>query len=717
MDVMGSTANLLLVIAGFGMLVAVHEFGHFIAAKWAGVRVDAFAIGMGPTLLSYRKGIGLRVGSTDGAVVARAGAAAITLGRDKLAALGLSETEYSLRALPLGGFVRMLGQDDLDPNATIGDPRSYSSAPIWKRMIIVSAGVTCNVLLAIALFVVAFMIGVRFDAPIVGSVVPGEPAALAGIEPGDEVVAIDGEPVSTFADIQIASAMSRPGVPLAVTVRRADAGGVREVRVQVEPEASASAGMRTMGVTPAASTTLVTEEDARPFLRSALMRAGFWDHSPDGMSAAARWGITDPALSEAAGTPPTLQQFEENFRGASLLSIDGAPIASYEGLIRAAAQADGRPIATQWALTGLGEVAVAMRCVPSWQILEYTEKPAQATVDYEFGLLGLSPLTRIGRVPASSTAAGVLEEGDVVLRVGDVIGPRLMEFRLALAEHAGKSIRMLVLRGEQHTEREVWVGIDGRLGLEIGNAWDTPIIARPFARTGAAPGTPTPIAALDLAPLTRIESVNGTSVGTWTDIFRAVQSAAIAGGAKLPITVLPPGAVSASQRVDIVLTESTRASVAALKWRPALGSEWFESAEVVLAANGSPVRAIGMGFIETKKLVLMTYLTLDRLFRGTVGVSQLRGPVGIVHIGTRVADRGVTYLVFFMAMISVNLAVINFLPIPIADGGLMVFLIYEKLRGRPPSPAFQSGALVAGLVIVGLLFAVTFYNDVMRLVT
>jgi regulator of sigma E protease len=88
-----------------------------------------------------------------------------------------------------------------------------------------------------------------------------------------------------------------------------------------------------------------------------------------------------------------------------------------------------------------------------------------------------------------------------------------------------------------------------------------------------------------------------------------------------------------------------------------------------------------------------------------------------VHIGTRVADRGVTYLVFFMAMISVNLAVINFLPIPIADGGLMVFLIYEKLRGRPPSPAFQSGALVAGLVIVGLLFAVTFYNDVMRLVT
>ena len=124
-----------------------------------------------------------------------------------------------------------------------------------------------------------------------------------------------------------------------------------------------------------------------------------------------------------------------------------------------------------------------------------------------------------------------------------------------------------------------------------------------------------------------------------------------------------------------------------------------------------------MGLHETKKMVLMTYLTLDRLFRGTVGVSQLRGPVGIVHIGTRIADRGMTYLVFFLAMISVNLAVINFLPIPIADGGLMVFLIYERLRGRPPSPSFQNGAMLAGLVLVGLLFAVTFYNDMLRLIS
>jgi regulator of sigma E protease len=123
-----------------------------------------------------------------------------------------------------------------------------------------------------------------------------------------------------------------------------------------------------------------------------------------------------------------------------------------------------------------------------------------------------------------------------------------------------------------------------------------------------------------------------------------------------------------------------------------------------------------MGFRETHKLVMLTYITIDRLFRGTVGVEQLRGPVGIVHIGTRVANRGITYMIFFLAMISVNLAVLNFLPLPIADGGLMVFLLYEKFRGKPPSPSFQSAATLAGLALVGLLFAVTFYNDIMRLI-
>jgi regulator of sigma E protease len=93
----------------------------------------------------------------------------------------------------------------------------------------------------------------------------------------------------------------------------------------------------------------------------------------------------------------------------------------------------------------------------------------------------------------------------------------------------------------------------------------------------------------------------------------------------------------------------------------------------------------------------------------------LHGPVGIVHIGTKVADRGFTYLIFFLAIISVNLAVLNFLPLPIVDGGMFLFLIYEKIKGRPPSVGFQNASMMIGLLLIGTAFVVTFFNDISRL--
>jgi regulator of sigma E protease len=97
-------------------------------------------------------------------------------------------------------------------------------------------------------------------------------------------------------------------------------------------------------------------------------------------------------------------------------------------------------------------------------------------------------------------------------------------------------------------------------------------------------------------------------------------------------------------------------------------------------------------------------------------VKRIRGPVGIVDIGTQVADRGVTYLVFFLGIISVNLAVINFLPIPIVDGGLFRVLVYEKLRGRPPSLAVQNAATIIGVTLIATVLLVVTWNDLARLV-
>ena len=707
MGLLGDGAVLLLVIAGFGLLIAIHELGHFAAAKWAGIRVHDFAVGMGPAVLAWRRGVGLRLGSTAPDVRSRIGKSPWDATEAELRDAGIGETEYALRALPLGGFVRMLGQDDLYPNATSADPRAYNRRPIGKRMVVVSGGVAANVAIAIVLFIVAFMVGVKFEAPIVGAVAPGSPAAEAGLQPGDRIVSIDASPVSTFADIQIAGAMSRPGHPLTIVAERQVDGSPRQVTVTVDPRADPRMGMRMIGIAPAASTTLLTERDALPFVVSAMRRAGFW----------------------AGAAAPTPEQFGRDVREVRLSDVAGVPARTQDDLQRAMAASGGAPVPSTWAFLepgGTRTVDVTLRPLPVWPILIYADAPADAPADYEAGFAGLTPLTRVSRVPADAPAAAALRDGDVILRIGDVIGPRQMELRLALQRAAGTTVPLRVLRDGREESVTAPVGRDGRLGVEIAYAFEVPMTARPFERVRLPEQDPsklgdaridvTPVAALDLLPLTRIDSIGGRAVTDWDSMFVAFRDAARGGKAiDVPITWTLPTAGARPSSGALSLSASDAAEIANASWACAIPPSLFAPMETTLSAGGDPLRAVAMGFRETHKLVMLTYLTIDRLFRGTVGVEQLRGPVGIVHIGTRVADRGITYMIFFLAMISVNLAVLNFLPLPIADGGLMVFLLYEKFRGRPPSPSFQSAATLAGLVLVGLLFAVTFYNDLMRL--
>ncbi|MGB4738623.1 MAG: site-2 protease family protein, partial [Fuerstiella sp.] len=153
---LGSIGNALSVILGLGMVIFFHELGHFAVAKWCDVHVERFSIGIGPIIWSRQKG----------------------------------ETEYALSALPFGGYVKMLGQDDMDPNQMTSDeiaenPRSYSAKKVWQRMAIITAGVTMNVITGFMFFAIAYRNGVVELTPIVGQAVPGMPAWEAGINAGD----------------------------------------------------------------------------------------------------------------------------------------------------------------------------------------------------------------------------------------------------------------------------------------------------------------------------------------------------------------------------------------------------------------------------------------------------------------------------------------------------------------------------------------------------
>src|SRR5918993_3220142 len=130
--------SIALLCFGFGFVIFFHELGHFLAAKYVGIRVEQFAVGFGQALFSWRKGMGWQLGSS---------------GRkfEELEKTGqantVGETEYRLNWIPLGGYVKMLGQDDLRPNAQQDDPRAYNKKSIGARMIVVSAGVIMKIIL------------------------------------------------------------------------------------------------------------------------------------------------------------------------------------------------------------------------------------------------------------------------------------------------------------------------------------------------------------------------------------------------------------------------------------------------------------------------------------------------------------------------------------------------------------------------------------------
>lgn len=167
-----------------GALIFVHELGHFLVAKRAGVKVLKFSLGFGPKIIGFTRG----------------------------------ETEYLLSAIPLGGYVKMLGED---PTEEIVDPEgSFSAKSVGWRSMIILAGPGSNFLLAIAIFWVVFTFGVPTLATKVGEVMEGFPAYEAGVQTGDRITAIDGHPIEKWEDLATLIHKS-PGQSVRLTVERA----------------------------------------------------------------------------------------------------------------------------------------------------------------------------------------------------------------------------------------------------------------------------------------------------------------------------------------------------------------------------------------------------------------------------------------------------------------------------------------------------------------
>lgn len=195
--------NIIFVVLSFSILVIIHELGHFLLAKANGVKVIEFAIGMGPKIFS----------------------------------LNGKETVYSIRAVPIGGYVKMLGEDE-----ETADIRAFSNKSPLRRLSIVAAGPIMNFILAIVLF--AFVSSLKgYPVPIVSQIVPESPAMEAGIKPGDKIVKVNNYNITTWEDFVIQINISKGSTLNVILVRDHE-----EKLVTVTPKKDEKDGTYKVGV-------------------------------------------------------------------------------------------------------------------------------------------------------------------------------------------------------------------------------------------------------------------------------------------------------------------------------------------------------------------------------------------------------------------------------------------------------------------------------------
>ncbi len=209
-SILQSVPMVVVTILAFGLLIVIHEAGHYLAARWSGMRVERFSIGFGPVVWSRRRG----------------------------------DTEWAVSAVPLGGYVKIAGMapgEEIAPD----DTSAYSRKPAWKRFLVILAGPAMNYLLAVVLAVgLIATLGLREpdQTATVGDVLPGGAAEKAGLRTGDRVLSAAGAPVAGWKEL-VQAIRSHPGLDLPLTVARAGApAGAGPEPVTLRPDDAGGVG-------------------------------------------------------------------------------------------------------------------------------------------------------------------------------------------------------------------------------------------------------------------------------------------------------------------------------------------------------------------------------------------------------------------------------------------------------------------------------------------
>ncbi len=670
----GTFGNVLLVMLGFGAVVLVHEFGHFIIAKLANIKVEAFSIFMPPILLGVRKtekGYRLRIlpeifpkeGDESGE-----GAMNFTIGRKGQA----SETEYRIGLIPFGGFVKMLGQDDIGPVKNNDDPRSYANKPVHIRAATIAAGVVFNVVSAVIVFMITFLIGIELRPAVVGGVVPDSPAARAGLMAGDEIIEIAGKKGDLdFSNIGIAAALSGRDEKVAMRVRRTDGS---EEDLLLVAELLPGQPVRLFGVLKAPSLTVAKflNEDANDlYLRTGLL-PGDRITSINDRDIRGHWELVD--IIQNALLPEVTLSAERIGDGGETETIE-----SHARLY-----------------------------------LDYT---SNSDIQFESELrhiYSMVPRLRIiatanERNSSLSDTGTYLRAGDIILAAGDIINPTYKELREIATDYKDKELQVKVLRIDPNgIEKSLVITVKPEqeegsdrviIGINLALDAEHPVVAKTIATEQGPPGLKIPSGA-------RITAVDGEAISSFYDVIREIKK-------------YPGERITIDWRLDqetagnVVLDVGAGNDFITVKSFPVEDIPFVDLKRSYKASG--PINAVVMGCRRTVMFIAQTYVTLKRLAGGLVSPKNLMGPVGIITFSYRiVSEQPIVYYVYFLGLISAVIAVFNFLPLPPLDGGLVVLLLVEKIKGSALSERVQTVIAYTGWTLILVLFLYITFNDIIR---
>ena len=657
---------ILQVAGGLGFVIFVHELGHFLVAKACGVKCEKFFLGF-------------------------------DVGGLKLLSFTWGETEYGIGALPLGGYVKMLGQDDnpaaaaaeaqraraagpghpftagdlppepIDEPHPAWDPRSYPAQSVPKRMAIISAGVIMNVIFAVLMASLAFGLGVKEMTCTISGVRTGGAAWRAGLRTGDEIVKIGDRENPIFNDLRHGVTVGDLAKGIEFTVRRPADASTRTVLLKPDTDL----GVPTIGVTSPISLTLPAEFGK-------------------GLPGAA--GLAKPALEP----------------GDTVRTIDGAPVKTYAELL---AELSRKPSAT--VTLGVDRV-VEGAAKPERVEITLPPQPRRTT-----GItIGPARITAVQE--GSPAAAAGLEAGDTIVTIaGEPAGdPLTLDDRLAM--FTGKQLQLTVGREGQAdrevtiTPREVTWRDDETSGPGCRVAVSALGIALAVADVVADVAAGSPAAKAGLMAGDRLTRANLVLPGeaadaegapisakdpNWPAVVAAIQQ--LPAGTKLALEVASAAGQARSLELEPVEADDLFIVDRGLVFDPV-----YEKVQA-----RSLGEAFGRGLRKAGEDLSLVYSFLGKLWSNTISPRLLGGPIEIAKQAGKSAEEGFGRLLLFLTMLSANLAVVNFLPIPVLDGGHMVFLLYELIRGKPPSETVVGVLSYLGLALILTLMMFVFGLD------